>query len=593
MLTLRATAYEFGPYRLDPLGRSLQRGREVIALPPKAVEVLMKLVRHAGAVVGKEDLIDAVWAAHVVEEANLNQMIFLLRRAFGNHGGNGYIDTIPRRGYRFTAGVRTVEIPYRIESIAVLPLINLSGDPSQEYFADGITEALITELAKIRSLRVVSRTSVMRYRGTKEAVPQIARALRVQAILEGSVMKSGDRLQITAQLIHAAADQHLWAETYEGPISDVLGVQARVARDVADGLRAELSQDERAQLSGIRTVHPEAFSLYLKGRYCARILTEEGQHKAIRYFRDSIKSDPDYASAHAGIAECFIELAYFFGMEPKQAFREAEAAAVKAVALDEKLAEGHAALGLLRLLNDWDWHAADRESGRAIELAPGDAYVYWRRGVFLRYAGRSDEAVEAHRHAELLDPFSVIAIQEVGWALYYGRRFDEAAQQFRKAVELEPGWDQLYFGLGQTLVQQHRYEEAIAALRTAARMGPGNAFTEASLAYALGRAGRSREARQAFEQLTAKHAYVPCWFRSMVYIGLNDKDCALELLESAVRDHEPCLVSLEVDPVFDPLRNENRFCGMVDQVLRGSSPGMSNRTPPLDARSEEMQRDLH
>jgi TolB-like protein/Flp pilus assembly protein TadD len=572
MLTLRATAYEFGPYCLDPLGRSLLRDGEVVALPPKAVEVLMALVRHPGAVMGKPELIEAVWPETIVEEANLNQMIFLLRRAFGDDSERSYIATVPRRGYRFTAGVRAIEIPCRIDSIAVLPLANLSGDPGQEYFADGITEALITELAKIRSLRVVSRTSVMRYRGTKCSIAQIARALRAQALLEGSVMISGDRLQIRAQLIHAGADQHLWAQTYEGAASDILDVQARVARDVAAGLRAELSQDEKTRLTTLRTVHPQAYALYLKGRYNARILTEEGQRKAIRYFQDSIRFDPHdatahyYASAYAGIAECFIELAYFFGMEPKQAFAEAECAAIKAVTLDTTLAEGHAALGLLRLLNDWDWSAADAESRRAIELAPDDAYAYWRRGVCLRYAGRSEEAIGAHLHAEFLDPFSVVAIQEVGWALYYGRRFDEAIDQFHKAVELEPGWDQLYFGLGQTLVQQERHEEAIAALRTAARMGPGNSFTEAALAYALGRAGRRSEAEHALGQLTEKYAYVPYWFYSIVSIGLNDRQRALEALDNAFHNHEPCLVSLKVDPVFDPLRGESRFSDMVRRV---------------------------
>ena len=572
MLTLRATAYEFGPYRLDPLGRSLLRGGEVVALPPKAVEVLVALVRHPGSVIGKPELIEAVWPETIVEEANLNQMIFLLRRAFGEDSASSYIATVPRRGYRFTAGVRTIEIPCRIESIAVLPLANISGDPAQEYFADGITEVLITELAKIHSLRVVSRTSVMRYRGKKGPIAQIARALRAQALLEGSVMMSGDRFRITVQLIHAGADQHLWAQTYEGAASDILDVQARVARDVAAGLRAELSQDERARLTTLRTVHPQAYSLYLKGRYNARILTAEGQRKAIRYFQDSIRFDPHdasayhYAAAYAGIAECFIELAYFFGMEPKEAFAEAEAAAVKAVTLDATLAEGHAALGLLRLLNDWDWDAADAESLQAIELAPEDPYVYWRRGVCLRYAGRSEEAIAAHRQAEFLDPFSVVAIQEVGWALYYGRRFDEAIDQFHKAVELEPGWDQLYFGLGQTLVQQQRHEEAVAALRTAARMGPGNAFTEAALVYALGRAGRRSEAEHALDQLTEKYAYVPYWFYSIVSIGLNDRQRALDALDNAFHDHEPCLVSLKVDPVFDPLRHEDRFSDMLHRI---------------------------
>src|SRR5215467_11854631 len=229
----RFAAYEFGPYRLDAVARTLRCGAEVIALPPKAVDVLAELVKRPGQVVGKEELMATVWAETFVEEANLNQMVFLLRRALGAKNGGEYIETVPRRGYRFGGAVRTVEIPCSIDSIAVLPLINLSGNPSQEYFADGITEALIAELAKIGSLRVVSRTSVMRYKGTAEPVSQIARALRVTGILEGSVVKSDDRVRITVQLIHAHCDQHLWTEVYDGMMADLLEVQSKVARDVA------------------------------------------------------------------------------------------------------------------------------------------------------------------------------------------------------------------------------------------------------------------------------------------------------------------------------------------------------------------------
>jgi len=228
----------------------------------------------------------------------------------------------------------------------------------------------------------------MRYKGRAEPIAQIARALRVRGLLEGSVVKTGDRFRITVQLIHAASDQHLWTEVYDGAMADVLEVQGKVARDVAAGIRAQLSRGEKARLTISRRVSPEAYSLYLKGRYFARILTEEGQRKAILHFQKSIQCDRDYAPAYAGLAECLIELAYFFGMNPKKAFAEAKLAALKAVALDEEFAEGHAALGLLRLLDDWDWEAADAETGRAIELAPGNPYVYWKRGGFLRYAGR-------------------------------------------------------------------------------------------------------------------------------------------------------------------------------------------------------------
>ncbi len=563
MKVLGSAGYEFGPYRLDTVGRSLECRGEIIALPPKAVEVLAELVKRPGEVVGKKELLETVWPETFVEEANLNQMVFVLRRAMESTNGSEYITTVPRRGYRFSGTVTAVEIPVRIDSIAVLPLTNLTADSSQEYFADGITEALITELAKIGSLRVVSRTSVMRYKGTTEPVGQIARSLRVRGILEGSVVTSGDRLRVTVQLIHAPTDQHLWTEVYDGAMADVLVVQSKVACDVAAAIRVQLSHAEKTRLAVSRKVSPEAYSLYLKARYFARILTEEGQRKAILHFEKSIQCDPDYAPAYAGLAECLIELAYFFGMNPKKAFAEAKPAALKAVALDEEFAEGHAALGLLRLLDDWDWEAADAETGRAIELAPGNPYVHWKRGVFLRYAGRCDESIPVHLHAESLDPFSIVAIIEVGYALYYARRFGEASKQIQKAIELEPAWDQLYFGLGLTLLQQKRFEEAISALRTAVQKEPANVFSAAGLIYGLGHAGRKKEAERHLDILIKKYEYVPCWFLAMAWVGLDDKERALEALEQAFRDHEPCMVSLKVDAIFDPLRKEKRYIEMA------------------------------
>lgn len=559
-------AYEFGPYRLDPLARSLLRRHEVVALPPKAVEVLLELLKQPGAVISKQELMQSVWPDTFVAEANLNQMIFLLRRALKDGPESEYITTVPRRGYRFEGDVRAVEIPCRIDSIAVLPLINSEPDPGQDFFTDGITEALIAELAKISSLRVVSRASVMRYKNTREPAAQIARELRVQGLLQGMVSKSSDRLRIAARLVHASSQQQLWTDTYDGSLSDVLGLQSRLARDVAAAICMEVSHEEQARLAVSRRVHPQAYSLYLNGRYFARQPTEEGQRKAIRYFRESLQIDSAYAAAYAGLAECLIELAYFFGMEPKKAFAEAEPAAVKAVELDQNLAEGHAVLSLLRLLNGWDWAAAEAESRRAIELAPGDAYVYWKRGVYLRYAGRAEEAVAVNRRAESLDPFSLIAIEEVGWPLYYAGRYEEAVQQFRRAVELEPRWDQLYFGLGLPLVQLGRYEEAIAALRDATRLGPENPFNHSALVYGLGRAGCGAEARRIMDQLFANYAYVPCWFLAIMFVGLNEKKKALQALDEAFDNREPCLVSLKVDPIFDPLREEPRFTEMIQRV---------------------------
>lgn len=566
MVTLRAQAYEFGPYRLEPLSLSLSYCANVVSLPPKAVLVLAELVKRPGSVIAKKELIDAVWQESFVEEANLNQMIFLLRRAFSQNGGAAYIETIPRRGYRFTAPVRPAEVPIQINSIAVLPLTNFSGESHQEFFADGVTEALITELAKIARLRVVSRTSSMQYRAAAAPLSQIARDLRVQAVLRGSVMKAGDRMRITVQLVHAGSEAHLWAKTYDGPLSNVLEVQSSVARDLAGEIRAELSREEEARLQTSRKVKPEAYSFYLKARYFARVLTEEGQRKAIFHFQKSIELDSEYAPAFAGLAECYIELAYFFGMDPKKAFAQAAPAAVRAVDLDDSLAEGHAALGLLRLLNDWDWRAADDESRRAIELAPGNAYVYWKRGVYLRYAGRIQESIDVHLRAESLDPLSIVAIQEVAYAFYYARRFEDAARQMEKAIELEPAWDQLHFLLGLTLLQLRRFDRAISALRTAVRKEPGNVFSVAALIYGLGHAGRKKEAKRLLDRLLKKYEYVPCWFLAMAWIGLNDRDRAIQALEQAFLNHEPCMVSLKVDAIFDPLRNDPRVANLVRRV---------------------------
>jgi TolB-like protein/Tfp pilus assembly protein PilF len=504
-------------------------------------------------------------------------MIFLLRRALDadRAGSDGYIRTVPRRGYRFTASVRQTEarVLLPIESLAVLPLANLSGDPAQDYFADGITEALIANLAKIGGLRVVSRTSAMRYKGTTEPTAEIARALRVDALVEGSVTRIGDRVRVTAKLIHGESDRHLWAEAYDGQLVHVLDLQSRIARALATAVQVTLNEDEELRLTTPQEVDPDAYLHYLKGRYLMRNMTEDGQRQAIRSFEQSIQIDSEFAAPYAGIAECYTALAYFFGMVPKEAFANARAAAATAVRLDEGLAEGHAILGLLCLLDDWDWESADAECSRAVQLAPGDAYVHWKRGVYLQYVGRSDEAIRAHRLAERLDPFSLVAIEEAGWPLYYARKYDEAAAQFRRALALAPDAYMGRFGLGLVLVQQRRHEEAVAELQYCARLAGSNPLIESSLAYACGTAGCRAEAGQILARLIAGGQYVPNWFLSLIWIGIGDADRALECLEKAFDDREPCMVTLGVDPIFDPLRENGRFADLVRRITPSSSSG--------------------
>lgn len=566
MAEFRTTVYEFGEYRLDPAAGCVTRRGDLIPLPPKAIDVLLELVRRPGSIVSKHFLMDTVWPDTFVEEANLNQMVFLLRRAFGSASGyQEIITTVPRRGYRLAIDVRRVETPCRIASIAVLPLVNLSGNPDEEYFADGITESLITNLARIRALRVVSRTSAMRYKGARVPIADIGRALRVDAVVEGSAIRSGDKVRVTIQLIHAATDQHLWADTYDGEANDVLALQNHVARAVATKVSAQLTPDEKTRLGTSRRVDPEAYSQCLKGRFFARHLTESAQRRAIQYFENAIHLDPEYAAPHAGLAECLTTLAFFFGMEPKEAFSAAKPAAIRATVLDPPLAEAHAVLGLLRLLDDWDWEGGETESRRAVELAPGDAYVQWRRGAYLQYAGRVDEAVEAHRRAESLDPFSLLAIEEAGWPLYYSRRFDEAVAQFHKAIELSSDWAMPYFGLGLARTHQSEHHAAVAALERAVALSGPNAIIEATLCYVYGRAGQLEEAARRFARLK-EHAYVPRWFLAIVHLGLGELDAVLDSLEQAFCDCEPCMVTLHIDPIFDPLRSDVRFRDLLGRI---------------------------
>jgi TolB-like protein/tetratricopeptide (TPR) repeat protein len=576
MADVYATAYDFGPFRLDASTRTLLRHQDVIALPPKAVDVLFALVRQSGEVVPKRVLMDTVWHGSVVEDANLTQMIFLLRRALSADGeGTSYIRTVPRRGYRFVGAVRetAARLSVRIQSLAVLPLVNLSGDPAQDYFTDGITEALIANLARIGELRVVSRTSAMRYKGTTESAANIARALRVDVLVEGSAARIGDRVRITAKLIHGRDDRHVWVETYDEPVAHVLDLQSQIARALATAVQVTLTKDEEFRLTTTRTVNPAAYLHHLKGRYVMRNMTEADQLSAIESFNQAIDIDPEFAAPYAGIAECYTSLAYYFGMVPKDAFARARAAAARAVQLDDDLAEGHAILGLLRLLDEWDWKGADAACSRAAQLAPGDSYVHWKRGMYLQYVGRSDEAIRAHRLAERLDPFSLVAIEQAGWPLYYARRFDEAAAQFRRVIVLGPDSHAGHFGLGWVLVQQGQYEEAVAELRRCAALAGRNSLVECSLAYACGMAGRRDEAAEILHRITDGNPYVPNWYLSLVWIGMRDVDRAFTCLQQALEDREPCLVTIGVDPVFDPIRKDPRFAELERRIAQSQVSG--------------------
>ena len=455
----------------------------------------------------------------------------------------------------------------RIESLAVLPLANLSHDPEQDYFADGLTEALITDLGKIRALKVISRTSVMHYQKTDKPLPQIARELGVDGIVEGSVLRVGDRVRITAQLIHAPSDRHLWAESYERDLRDVLALEGDVAQAIAAQIRIEVSPEERTRLASARPVNPESYQLYLMGRYHAGKSTFEGFSKGIEYFQQAIEKDPGNALAYAGVAHCYAYLGGGFGyLPPKETFPKARAAALKALEIDDTLAEAHGALALIKWQHDWDWPSAEREFQRAVELNPNSAVVHNEYMGYLASMGRLEQAVAEGRLAQQVNPLG----GGFGWAYFFNRHYDEALPHLQRAIELDPDGAFARGILASTLARMGRHSQALAEsekLRLYAHSAE-HQMEALVLAYVYAVSGKPVEARKILEDFNtfSKTRYVDAFWVARVYAGLGEKDQALECLERAYREHSGTMWALKMDPECDPLRSDPRFQDLLRRM---------------------------
>jgi len=459
-----------------------------------------------------------------------------------------------------------------IRSIAVLPLTNLSGDPAQEYFSDGMTEELITTLSKISALKVISRTSVMQFKGSKKSLREIAAALGVEGVIEGSVLRAGERVRITAQLINAASDTHLWAESYDRDLKDVLALQSDVARAVAGEVRAKLTPQEQARLAGGRAVNPEAYRLYLKGRQLfVNLSSEEDFRKALERFQRAIDLDPTYAPAYAGLASCHTN-AGALGYEPSyEAFPKAKAAAQKALELDDGLAEAHAVLGAVMMQADWDWAGAERELQRALAVDPNTPDAHSLYGFYLVWvAGRSDLAVTEYRRALELNPLAPATTFAVGFALYYARRHDESIAQLRKAKEQDPAgvglWARMYLGLN--YAQKHMYDEAVAECGKAIESGPEDQLVLGYCGGVYGLAGRHQQGLALLDRLknlSARH-YVDPSYVAVLCDGLGDNDRTMEWLERAYTERSASSSCVRAELWTDKLRSDPRFQGLIRRM---------------------------
>ncbi len=643
--TLQVNSLRFGAYEFDLRAGELRKHGMRIKLQEQPCQILAILLEHRGEMVTREELQSRLWPSNtfVDFDHSLNTAVMRLREALSDSSENPrFIETLPRRGYRFVApveeksaplteshppqtarlgasptanpnenpalslaspefpataakksdgvlrprlfsltillivivlaasfGFRYLRRPYvavapqgRMTSLVVLPFENLSADKDQAYFADGMTDELIAHLAKIRSLRVISRTSSMEYKGTHKALSQIARDLNVDSVVEGTVLRSGDRVRITAELVQVATDRHLWAETYESQLGDVLTLQSHVASAIVNEIRVKLTPEDQVRLATTRPVSTQSYENYLKGRYYWNKRSQEGLTKAIDYFQLAIEKDPNYALAYAGLADCYSIIgSAIVGTVPASGVApKARAAALKSLELDDTLAEAHTSLATVRFNYDWDWNAAASGFRRAVELNPSYATAYQRNSLYLMSMGRTSESIAEMNRAHDLDPLSISMNFSLGWRLYMAREYDQAIEQLRNTIDMDPAFVLPHLVLGQAYEQKKAYDQAIAELRRATELSLGSPPVLAALARTLAVSGRITEARNLLEQLQlSKRQYVSPFYVAIVYAGLGENERALDWLEKAYADHSNAIVFLKVDPQLDTLRSHPRF----------------------------------
>jgi TolB-like protein/DNA-binding winged helix-turn-helix (wHTH) protein/Flp pilus assembly protein TadD len=636
----RMSVLRFGTFEVSFDSGEVRRAGLKIRVQQQPLKLLEILLERPGELVSREELRNRLWVNESFGDFDqaVNIAIGKLRSALGDSAENPrFIETLPKRGYRFIAEVSTVDLdgrsggiasepsesparssapgnlnhahldaplqaaavaeaperrrwwarritlaslvglglsiaavfltlswvhrPTGIRSLAVLPLDNFSGDPSQDYFADGMTDELITDLAQIKALRVVSRTSVMMYKRVHKSLPEIAQELNVDAVVEGSVSRSGDQVRITAQLIQVPADKHLWAESYEGNVRDTLAVQNQVARAIAEEIRIEVTPREQAALKSAKNIDPEAYEAYLKGRYSWNKRTADGLKKAVDFFNQAIAKDPKYAEAYSGLADTYALLGdwQYAVMTTKEALPKAKAAAMKALELDNNLGEAHNSLAFCLDGYDWDLEAGDREFLRAIELNPGYATAHHWYAWHLSLLGRNSEAIAEMRKAEDLDPLSLPINSDLAELLLIANYPDESIQQSRKTIEMDPGFALAHNQLGQAYLEKHMYGEAIAELQKATELSVGSPTCTANLARAYAASGRKAEAIRLLNELKTRsaHGNPPAAEIAMVYASLGDKDQAMNWLEQAHEERYNPGVLLRRG--FDPLRSDSRF----------------------------------
>lgn len=612
--------YRFGPFELDVLARRLTRHGEAVSVTPKALDLLLLLVEHRGRLLEKGELMQRLWPGTFIEDANLTQQIFTLRKQLGEQpDGRPYIETVPRRGYRFAAevqelrepslpgtlpperrtgkGVSTraasvlavvglvivaavgatiwrranrLEPPPATKTLAILPFRALEPDGADEYLSFGMADALITRLARIRGLIVRPTGSVLKYGGKDVDPLSAARELSVDTLVDGRFQRVGDRIRVTVQLLATRDGSTIWAGTFDEPHKDVLAVQDRISERVAEELVATLSEAERARLTRRFTENAEAYELYLRGRYLWERRTAESLDKSVEHYRQAIAHDPAYALAYAGLADSYLIMGNFSAVAPADAFPKAKAAAQKALDIDPALSEARVTRAFVAYLYDRDWAYAEREFRRALSEAPHYGPGHQWYAVSLTSRGRFDAAVEEIVRAKEVDPLSLVINAVHAWVLYLGRRYDEAIEQAERTLVTDPSFSLAHNYLGLAHTARGDYAEAAAELsKSIAKYGSRGRDQDAgALGFVLARQGRTSEARAILKELSdMQHGkYRPPFARALVHLGLDERDQALTLLQQAADERFPWAIHYNVNPQLDLLRADPRFKTLLERT---------------------------
>ncbi|HEX7313566.1 MAG TPA: tetratricopeptide repeat protein [Pyrinomonadaceae bacterium] len=585
--------YEFGPFRLDLEEHLLLHEGQPVALPPKVFDTLVLLVENSGRIIGKEEMMNLLWPDRYVEEANLTQNIFMLRKAMGEGLKAHYIETIPKRGYRFVAPVREVEgevdapeteksaaaheigaedeVEARREgdgkSLAVMPMINESNDAEVEYLSDGITECIINSLTQLTQVRVIASSLVFRYKGQDIDALRVGRELGADTVLVSRLLVWGNVFVVRAELIEVRTGWQLWVKRYHIPLSDILEMQDEVSLSVADKLNVQLTEEKKQQLRKYFTEKPEAYQAYLKGRYYWNKRTVAGYEKAIEHFQEAIAIDPDYALAYSGLADSYVSYDFYGIIPPWETSPKAKAAAIKALSIDETLAEAHTSLACVKMMYEQDWSAAESEFQKAIDLDWRYAHAHTWYSHFLMAMGRVEDSLAESLLALKLDPLNDSVNQYLGWHYIHARQFDRAISQLEKTLTYNPNFFLARMTLGMAYTQIGEFSKAVTEFQAARQLDTSPVIL-GFLGHAHAMAGEREAARGVLAELEelSKRGYVPPYSVGLIYTALGETPRAFEWFEKASEVNDAWMKLIKVTPEVDTLRSDLRFADLLRRL---------------------------